>query len=364
MVEYTMNIYSASGTPLGIITDFSEIQIAGIVNGYDVLNCTVKYSSPYTSYLVQGNVVEVYLQNTDIGITSHLVFSGFIQGTSFTSSQQKQWSIVAFGYEHILSYRVIAWDEAIENVTQWNNVYASTIIDNNLDKNFRLGSQTVGVGGRAVDGYILGFPTVNQLGIGNQLSISGVPYNNCLTAIQNVATQGNIDFSLTRTYYGGMNFLVGSPILGTDRTDSVVFSIEADSISSLTVSYDYTQYANTAIVRGYGSENSVVRVVRPATPLTGLSMRETFVDDSPSGNNTVLLSATGDLALSEIALNTRTVDVQVIQQPQVLYGKHYFLGDLVSVDIGDDIIPMLIHSVRLSFNSSGVESVNVELNDE
>jgi hypothetical protein len=92
-----------------------------------------------------------------------------------------------------------------------------------------------------------------------------------------------------------------------------------------------------------------------------LSSREAFFDVSTAGNNTAFLNSYGDAKLQEMAKAVESVQIDVQQTPSTLYGLHYSIGDLVSVDLVTEIVVMQVNSVTLSMDESGIEIVKVQL---
>ena len=360
-VEYNVYIYNSAGILQGLASDFGSVQVAKVVNGYDTLGITVPYTSPLQQYLVTGSRIEVYRANLDIGIPLTLEFSGAVVKTTFKYGRQKLWDVVAFGWEYILSYRIIAYNEDKQNHSEWVGKAASTIINDILVKNLGTDSVTVGITDRAVSGLITGV-SATTTGLGNVLTVSDMSYKNVLSAIQEVALQGNVDFEfLWDKGTGGLDFNVGSPTLAYDRSGTVTLSVDNGTINNFSRVIDETQLFTQAIVRGQGTANATIRVVRPATPLTELSSREAFFDVSTAGNNIAFLNSYGDAKLQEMAKKVESVQIDVQQTPSTLYGVHYSIGDLVSVDLVTEIVVMQVNAVTLSMDESGVETVKVQL---
>lgn len=360
-VEYNVFVYNAAGVLQSFCSDFELITIGRVVNGYDTLDMLIPFDSLSQNAMQQGAKIEIYRQDTALGIASAKEFSGIIQKTTFSYTQRMTWRIIAFGHECILSYRVVAYNEDKNNHSQWTAVPASTIINDLLIKNLGSDSVTVGIADRAVSGFITGInPTTT--GLGNVLTVADMSYKNVLTAIKEVALQGNIDFELIwNSTTNDYTFNVASPTLATDRSAIVKFSVDNGTIGSIEATDDYTQYYTQAIVRGHGTANATIRTVRPATPLTELASREAFFDLAVVGDNISYLNTYGDLQLQEAVKRQKIILVDIQQTPSNLYGYHYFIGDLVTVDLITSTQVMQVNSVVLTLDSTGRETVKVQL---
>lgn len=365
--EYTINVYNSNNTLTAILTDYNSFDIAKVVNGYDTMEITVPYSSPSRPYLEIDSYIVVYRTNTALGIPSTMEFSGVIVISQLQYNTLKRWRIVAFGWEHLLSRRIVAYNEDKPNHTSWQNVYASTILNDLVASNISTESITVNDQNRAVSGIITDFTVdTTKDGLGNQIHVSDVAYANLLTAVQDIALLGNCDFQVVWNVPNngvGWTFRVGSPLLDgvTNRSSWVTFSVDNGTLANLVVTTDKSIYGTTAIVRGIGSANATVRVVRPASAPTQLASREFFVEASALGNAINDLNAAGDKKLVEYTKNALSITTEVQQTLSNLYGKDYFIGDLVSVDILSSIEVLQVNRVRLSMSDRGVESIGVQL---
>lgn len=359
-VEYNVYVYTSSNVLQGMVSNFSDINVAKTVNGYDTLTLRVPYDSPLQQFLVTDSRIEVYRANVKLGIPLRKEFSGIVTKTTFTYGRQKWVDVVAFGWEYILSYRVIAYNEDKQNHSEWTAKPASTIINDIVVKNLGTDSVTSGIADRAVSGLITGVSGTTT-GLGNVLTVADMSYKNVLTAVQDIALQGNVDFDFAWNPDGTYTLSVGSPTLASDRSGVVTLSVDNGTINNFSRTIDKTQHFTQAIVRGQGTANATIRTVRPSPPLTQLDSKESYFDVSSMGNNVAYLNAYGDMKLQEMATKIELIEIDVQQTPSTLYGLHYFIGDLVSVDLITEIIVLQVNSVTLSMSESGAEIVGVKL---
>jgi hypothetical protein len=359
--EYNIYVYSSSGTLQAIVTDYTDFAIGRVVNGYDTLELNIPYSSPSLPYLQMGYFIEVYRSNSNLGIPSYLEFSGRVRKTTLTYNRLKSWRVIAFGWEHLLASRVIAYNEDKAGYTNWNNLPASTIIYNMVNRNIGTESTTVAYTDRAVSGIISGFVCETDTAVGNSIHVADKAYENLLTAVQDVALQGDVDFEVVWNGGNSWTFRVGYPLLATDRSSFVQFSVDNGTIGSFTSVNDQTVYGTTAIVRGMGTANATIRRVRPATAPTGLNSNEFFVEASSLGNNTVDMDNLGDAKLLEYSKKGLSITTEIQQTPSNLYGLDYFIGDLVTVDIISSVVVLQVNQVIIGIDSSGNETIRVQL---
>jgi hypothetical protein len=359
--EYNIYVYNPSGELQALITDYTDFAIGRVVNGYDTLDINIPYTSPSQPYMQMDYFIEIYRSNSQFGIPSYLEFSGLIHKTTFNYDRLKNWRVVAFGWESLLARRLVAYNEDNPNKSNWNNKSASTIMYDMVNLNIGAGSTTVGITDRAVSGIVSGFTFDADTLVGNILHVADKSYENLLTALQDVALQGDVDFEVVWNGGTSWTFRVGYPLLATDRSAFVQFSVDNGTIGSFTSVNDRTVYGTTAIVRGQGTSNATVRRVRPATPLTELNSREFFVEASALGNNTTDLDNFGDARLLGYTKKALSITTTIQQTPSNLYGLDYFIGDLVTVDIISSTQVLQVNQVTISVDSSGNENIKVQL---
>jgi hypothetical protein len=95
---------------------------------------------------------------------------------------------------------------------------------------------------------------------------------------------------------------------------------------------------------------------------TGTALRETFINATNQQNATAAyFNHVGDSALTMQARKRVAYDSTVIQNGAFRYGRDYFLGDLVSVNVEGVNITQKVQGVTMSFLDTGEEEVNVSL---
>jgi hypothetical protein len=233
-----------------------------------------------------------------------------------------------------------------------------------ITKNLGTNSVSVGIADRAVSGLITNFTTSPDLAVGGIITIANKSFENVLSAIQDVALQGSIDFEVVWNGSNSWNFNYATPTIATDRSGLVTFSVGNGTIEALSVINDQTVYGTTAIVRGQGTANATIRAVRPSPAPTELASREFFVEAMALGNNITQLNTLGDAKIQEYVKKSRSIIVNVQQTPSNLYGLDYFVGDLVSVDIVSSTIVQQVNQVTISLDENRVETIKVQLEND
>lgn len=354
---YTVQVYNSAGTLQATVVDFLAIKVTRIVNGIDVLAMRLGGTSPSVSTIVYGGIIEVYRQDIEAGIASYREFAGIIRGITQTITDQTVYDIQAVGFNAILADRQVAYYAGVANKSQYTAQPAETIMKSLFNQN--LGSSATTANGRFLDGRITGATASATTGAGTSLTIS-VAQMNLLQALQRVQLSASGDFALVYTAPATFAFTWYTGQLGTDRSASVVFSIDNGTIGKLIIRTARIDDVTAVVVAGQGEGSARAIVTRPASLPTGLDLREGYAD-ARNQKTTAEYQALGDMVLSNATRQRSAVDATVLQSDALRYGRDYFFGDLVGVYTGSATVTRKIAQIELSLSQQGAESINVGL---
>lgn len=220
--------------------------------------------------------------------------------------------------ESILSYRVIAWQ------TNINNLSPVTAIKSLIEAN---------QGYRRLDGLVID----DSLEIPETMSTQYTG-DNLMTVITDICKRFKFGFKMALS--GGniiLSFYKGK------KTD-VIFSPEFDNLISSEYEFDYTNFANCAYIAGEGEGGYRKWSGINPTRATFLDLKEIFVDakDISSKTNDGELSEAeyrkklverGYEKLSEHAV-TESFESEIAHDTTFHYNQDYRLGDIVTVSNG------------------------------
>jgi hypothetical protein len=354
---YTVQVYNSAGTLQATVVDFLAIKVTRIVNGIDVLAMRLGGTSPSVSTIVYGGIIEVYRQDIEAGIASYREFAGIIRGITQTITDQTVYDIQAVGFNAILADRQVAYYAGVANKSQYTAQPAETIMKSLFNQN--LGSSATTANGRFLDGRLTGATASATTGAGTSLTIS-VAQMNLLQALQRVQLSAGGDFALVYTAPATFTFTWYTGQLGTDRSASVVFSIDNGTIGKLVIRTARIDDVTAVVVAGQGEGSARAIVTRPASLPTGLDLREGYAD-ARNQKTTAEYQALGDMVLSNATRQRSAVDAVVLQSDALRYGRDYFFGDLVGVYTGSATVTRKIAQIELSLSQQGAESINVGL---
>lgn len=199
---------------------------------------------------------------------------------------------------------------------------------------------------------------------GNTISLQR-SYRNLLAVCQDIAAVGGGDFDVIGTGAAAFEFRWYLGQRGTDRTATVVFALERGNMAEPVLEEKRAQVINAALVGGQGegaSRDLDWREDAVSIALSTWNRRERFVDarEVPQGDATALENK-GDAVLAESAA-TESLSFRVLQTPGCLYGRDYFLGDLVTARYADTSFAKKVQSVEMTVNPNG-ETIDVHLID-
>lgn len=384
--EYTIQIYRnvvAIDGFASVITDITELAIARTVNGYDSLQLSLRYGTEGSEFLVPDAVVRVFRQNALLGIPSTLEFEGLVVKTTLVEGQVSILTIDAFGFEHILARRIIAWKDTSRGKTLFPEAptagfeYASSIIRKLMETNLGIRAistrenitDLVGTG-RYINGTLGSgagsFENITTANFGNAISsIDGIARQNLLETIQDIASEGAIGFAVTwNPTSRRFQFVMAQNRVGADRTQTVRFSIGTSTVARIETVRDYTQIWTVAMMSGGGTGASEKRFVYPsgAARGSGIGQREVFLTSATGTANGNRATAVAEYNKMQRSITSVLCEVQ--QSQGLMYGRDYFLSDLVRIETGYGIVDIQVRSVTLAMSSDGIETIGVTLESE
>jgi hypothetical protein len=187
-------------------------------------------------------------------------------------------------------------------------------------------------------------------------------YRNLLDVCRDVAAVGGGDFDIVSTTISTFQFRWYLGQRGTDRRATVVFSEGYGNMAEPRLEVRRSRVRNSAYVGGQGEGAAREIVLREDAASIALSFwgrREIFVDAREvDAGNVAALNDKGDAALAE-NLPTVAFNFKPVQSPGCLYGKHYFLGDLVTARYMGVDYARKIQSVTISHGRMG-QSIDVQ----
>lgn len=375
-VQYVIKLYDDAGVPVGIVTPL-DIAVVHRVNTPSVATFSVNLNAPVVEDLDYGYIIEIIRSDPDNGMNAYTEFTGFIRFWDRQYGQNPIMNVTAVDAQCILQQRIVAWFPNLPGVSYFKPAAYPTasIILRNL-WNYNVGSLANGNPPvitadltrrygtklqRWTDGRITTATNATDLGIGSAIELSCSGENVHATMLK-VADTGGLDFTV---YFDiptlGFTFFYADN-LGADRTSYINFSQENNTIGNLTRSTNLINYATLYHAVGTkGKDKNTIRAIWPTTAPTGIDLRESYVKGADQTNVTQLRNLANS-RLRRQRFFIQSYDIEVLQTGTWRYGRDYYLGDLVNVDVKQPSpLTRKVAAVSLSMNSEGVEEVRIDL---
>jgi hypothetical protein len=322
-------VYATDGTPVSSIVGWRRLTITRRVNAPDRVVVVLDGRHPAIPFLETDAMVHFYRENIPLGIPSYKEAEGFCRGRRHSWDDRAQYSFTGLfiGYEDLLDRRLLLGgdDEDYAN----GSYPAETVMK-------QVVAVQCGLSGtrNMISTAIQGLSVATDLGRGG-LYGGYDQGQRLLTYLQELAEAQGMAFRVTMgTEVAKFIFKAWPNPYGADRTATgvvngrntagfapVIFSEERGNLTTL--DYDHNRDGEGNVGVNVDSGTVVVGAAATDSPWND---REFWF--SPNAGESVESAAVRELA--KVAAREET-DFVVIQKPHCAYGKHYFLGDLVTI---------------------------------
>jgi hypothetical protein len=231
-----------------------------------------------------------------------------------------------YGELDLLNRSIVAWKAGTQNLTLFENAAAESIL-------YALVKYNATAEATTDNGRLVTYPSPHivledDLGRGSLISPDDLASKPLLTALQEVAEKGGVDFDLVKVASRQWVFRVYPGQRGVDRSGSVVFSRSRRNVSSMIYNPEAQDPRTVAIVGGNGEMESREYVIRYGPGYTAQYHRELFVAQTNEIGGTAILEAEGDAVLDEKRLRP-SLSFLPLQHGSTVFGTDYGIGDIV-----------------------------------
>lgn len=357
MTNYKIRIYTPAGILQDEITDFLSLSYNKVVNDAGLLSFSLDGSHKSIQYLINNAQLEVWRRDLANSISWYADFYGLFKDEERTYSEGKSiYTAYVPGINSLLATRINAWTANTASRSKFTGAKAETIMKTLVSYN--ASSLATAGNGRIRNGAISTITVDTDSARGNTLDWN-CAYDNLLETLQSIALVGGGDFDLVKTGSQAWKFYFYLGQLGTDRHSTVIFSLDRGNMAEPLYTKNRSAEKTVAIVGGQGDEVDRTVVVRTGDNYSTSNDVEMFID-ARNSDTTNALNAEGDTALKDVK-SKDTLDFKVLQTPACLYGKHYFLGDLVTGIYQTISNTIKIQSITVTLDSDGRETIDVGL---
>lgn len=362
--DYALIIKTRAGVPKHILTGqeggFRELWYRKEVNGVGLLMFDLDADHEAIANLEQDGQVEAWRWDTANTIDEYADFETLYVGKVLSADDDgnELFRGLCPGQMDFLTREIVDWTDGVASRSLFSGAKAETILKTLATYNVVTASATTGNGrNRTTD---IANITVAADGAGGNTITFECALQPLLEAMQSVARIGDRDFYLTRTGAQAWQFRTAQ-YLGTDRSTTVTFALNFGNMSNPVLRDNRLNEKTVASVGGPGQGVGRTFVARTGTNYAATYNSKVVFVPATEYDDTDGLNAAGDIRLDELeAKDELTWDIR--QTPGSLYGKHYFLGDLVTGYFRGVSATKQITAVEVSYvpGSDRAETIRIE----
>lgn len=359
-VQYYLLVKSTTGVVQAEIADFrGTLTYSKAVNEVGLLQFTLDADHGAIPYLTDKAQVEVYRRDADHGVAWYCDFYGLVRTTQYQypTDSPETFTVWCPSQLSMLGWRIVAWLAGTANRSTFTTQKAETVMKNLVTFN-ATASATVAAG-RLREGAITGVTVAADTAAGNTIDYA-CAYANLLTSLQAIAKVGGGDFDLVSTGAAAWNFRWYTGQLGTDRSASVVFALERGNMASPVLTDSRADEKTVCIVGGRGEEALRTTAVRTGTNYNVTTNNIEFWRDARDRTTAAGLNAAGDETLDSLEAK-RAFTFDIVETPALVYGRDFFVGDLVKARYRTVEDTVKIKGVNITLSADGAETKSFTL---
>lgn len=342
--RYQLHLRDQIGSLVGVIADWVSLRYTSRINAVGEFELKLDQSNPNINAFVLDAQVEVRRQDLTAvpAIAQYTDFGGFHRTTAFETSADDDDTFRSIGvtYEDLLARRVIAYPT--DSVGASKTGVGETVMKAYVNENG--GVLSTLANGRIVTGVFTGFTIPVSAGGGGAWTGDRAG-RRLLDVLREISDASDVDFRVINTGAATWEFRAQAAPIGVDRSVTgldpitglnaagntpVIFSLGAANMGAPAFVTNRVSEKTVAIILGQGSRsNRATEVVTGAgaTDSPWNAIEAMFKADEEAA--VAGLAALGAAKLEELQAR-ETFNFDVLQQPGTLYGRDYFLGDLVT----------------------------------
>ena len=361
--EYEVRIYNAGGALQYILVPRNgliELAYTRKVNEVGLASVTVEVENAIVASLANDWQIQVLRHDQVAGSAWYTDFYGLFRASVLQTDENNVTRFTAHFacINHWLARAIVGYKTGTVNRSSFSAIAAETIAKTLVTRNATSSGTTADGRVRNVDTWGSYISIQSDAATGNSLSYA-CAYRNLLQALQDVATLGGGDFAMVRTGARAWQFRWYNGQLGNNRTNSVMFSPGMNNVANPSLQRGRIDEATVAIAAGQETGASrAIAIATGASHSATTNSLEMYVDARDTTGGT--LNDRAKLRLEEQrSLNALSFDV--LQTSASLYGKHYFLGDLVSAAYGGVSATKKIDAVTVTYQGRGDNPEHIQI---
>lgn len=321
-----------------------DLNYARELNGVDTYSFTINSTDPRCELFQLDGMLRIDRKIPGANVAWYQEFIGLHRSDEYRISErgELQYTSVGAGLNDFLARTIINYKEG--TIKAEKSAVGETVIKEYVLENCGEEALVEQPYERQVYGVLPDFVVEPSFGSGILWEGSRA-FENLLDTIRDIAKLSNLDYAVNfEENLQKFVFRVYPEQFGADRTTigldrntglnsagnaPVIFSIESGTLQNIEYVYDRTAESNAVSVLGDGDgATREIQVVSASTVSDSPWNRREVA--RPQGGFISQMQAAGYEVLNELSAK-EMLTYQPLQQPSQLYGKHYFMGDRVTV---------------------------------
>lgn len=355
--QYLMRLYDHTGTQVAIIDNLKNLEIEHTLNSFSSHVINIDGRHPRVSSFILDYFVEI--QRKLYGGNWYTEYIGFHRTSQrqITEGRHRIFTSYGRGLLDLINRRCIMYP-ATSGYTLKGGP-GETVIKQYVNENISSGANNP-----------VRWNPLGSLGIGIEPDLAQGLYwagqrtaRNLLEVIQEISSITSIDFDIIWTpRTANFMFKTYYPQRGTDRRHYMAFDPLLGNMINPSYTYSRTEEATVVIVLGSGTGLNRKHLMRQGATLYDSPWNSIEITKDARNEDSVASYITeGDEALAE-ASPKESFTFEVLQTADSLYGRDYFIGDIVTVRFDDIIRVKKIIGANIQM-SEGKETIKLEFAD-
>lgn len=372
--RYQIRLLNQAGAQVSLLVEWRSLEYTKRVNRVGSYILTLDGDLPVVDDFVLDGYVEILRRDIDaspsFGWTLDFEALQRTQQRATASNGLSTFLSSGEGYNSILARRRILFRASTTGADK--SGAGETVMKSYVNQNAGPGS----IAPRLFNGVTPGFTIQADGGAGATWEGSR-PFRPLMGVLREIADATSVDFQVVGTGPATFEFQAQVKPIGIDRTNvgidpatglnaagnaPVIFSLDLGNMQTPSYSLVRGAEVTAAIVLGQGVENAREVIERTSAAITDSPLnRIESVSNANEENTTAGLNSVGDALLEKLQAK-EDFDFQTLQIPGLLYGRDYFLGDLVTARYKTIERQKQIIGVTINV-TEGVETITIELGD-
>lgn len=361
-VAYQVRVFDTSGALQAVVERFRSIIIEHRVNSFSTLTLSLFTQDEAVQYFTLDALIEIRRRVPEAGLDWYTEYIGFHRTPQrqITEADSRIFTSYSRGLLDLLNRRSVRYYSDTDGSAK-GPAPADDVIKDYVREN--AGSLATLANNRVTDGVFPGLTVASNLGAAPDYEGANA-WKNLLDTCADIGEPHNVDFDIVWTGGATFQFRTYYPFQGTDRREGgvapFIFAPEFGNMANPSHTQSRTDEVTSALVLGPGEGPLRDTTLLTAPTITDSPWNLIEQDiNAPGEDRTEAINDIGnDVLYEKRAVNQFSFNP--IQTFNSSYGKHYFLGDMVTARFDDITIDVKITAVTVSISDDS-ENVTLEL---